>query len=207
MGVDPSHTTEILGRADAEKGMPWVNLAEGCQNPTGGGTPTPDRRRQDDDDDDACGLHRKPHGARKRRRRRNKELKKKEKKTESGRRKDGAGVRKEEGGGEEGEARLLDWSPLLVQRGSQDEWKPTEAQTGGASLVRGRRRSPRRCFVASTSTCERRPTHRRRTSKRCTRRGKGKAWNAAKERLGRSPGRAQSRGQGPRGSRQASWQR
>ena len=84
MGVDPSHTTEILGRADAEKGMPWVNLAEGCQNPTGGETPTPDRRRQDDDDDDACGLHRRPHGARKRRRRRKKELKKKEEK-ESGR--------------------------------------------------------------------------------------------------------------------------
>ena len=59
-------------------------------------------------------------------------------------------MRKEEGGGEEGEARLLDWSPLLVQRGSQDEWKRTEAQTGGASPVRGTRRSPRRCFVAST---------------------------------------------------------
>ena len=61
-----------------------MNLAEGCQNPTGGGTPTPDRRRQDDDDDYACGMHRRPHGARKRRRRRKKELKKKEEK-ESGR--------------------------------------------------------------------------------------------------------------------------
>ena len=39
MGLDPSYTREILGRADAEEGRPWVNLSEGCQNPTGGETP------------------------------------------------------------------------------------------------------------------------------------------------------------------------
>lgn len=106
-------------------------------------------------------------------------MKEKKKKKKSGRGEVGARVRKEEGSGEEGRTLLDEWTGQPVPRGTHDGWKRLEAEAGGASPVRGRWRSRRRCFVASTSTCQRRPTHRRRTSKRRCERGKGKAWEDA----------------------------